>query len=158
MPRCAVDSMLIALGQVTNFRGLLILLIACACLGCGRKQASRLEVYPVSGRLLVNGQPPAGAEVYFHPRQPIPGLATRPLAKVAADGSFEPGTYLEHDGLPAGQYDLTIIWPQVTVVENEEVTGPDWLGGRFADPQHPAAEVTVQDAAVTIPPIDLKTR
>jgi hypothetical protein len=154
----AVDGMLIAIVQITNFRGLLILLVTCACLGCGRKKAARLDVYPVSGRILINGQPPTGADVYFHPRQPIPGLTTRPLAKVAPDGSFEPGTYLEHDGLPAGQYDLTVIWPQVTVVENEETIGADQLGGRFADPQHPVAEITVQSAAATIPPIDLKTR
>src|SRR5277367_3113831 len=103
--------------------------ITCAA-GCNGRERPRLPVFPVSGQVRVDGRAAAGAEVYFQPHQPITGLMTTPMAKVDADGNFAPGTYLEHDGLPAGQYDLFITWPYVGIEGGEEVSGPDQLAGR----------------------------
>jgi hypothetical protein len=131
--------------------------LACAA-GCDRQQRPRLPVFPVSGQLRVDGRAAAGAEVYFQPREPITGLMTTPMAKVDADGNFAPGTYFEHDGLPAGQYDLLITWPYVRVEAGEELSGPDQLAGRFSSPQYPAAQWAVIDGPNVIPPLELRSR
>ncbi len=64
----------------------------------------------------------------------------------------------EHDGLPLGQFSLNMVWPQVTIVEAEEVAGPDRFNGRFSNKQSPLAEFAVQEGPNTIPPLALKTR
>jgi hypothetical protein len=144
---------------INNFRQCAWLLILMVLLannaGCGSKEPARHVVFPVTGKLLVDGRPAEQAIVYFHPRN---GDATRPFATVTADGSFQPGTYTTTDGVAAGEYVLTVEWPKITVVEGEEQRGPDQLAGRYGNPQHPVATVTVKEGENAIPPLDLKKR
>lgn len=130
------------------------LLAVITLVGCNW-EPPRLNVYPVSGSLLVDGRPADQALVYFHRTD---GGQTKPFAKVAADGTFRPGTYTATDGLPAGEYALTVQWPTVKVVEGEERLGPDQLAGRYSDPQKPVATIRVSAGENVIPPLDLKRR
>src|SRR5262245_31329915 len=107
--------------------------------GCGGKKA----VVPVEGRVLYKGQAPAaGALVVFHPvgGQAAPGAA-RPTAAVKEDGSFRPTTYEPEDGLPEGEYHVTIIWPEAVkpsaLGDREARAMPkDRLPGRYGDPRN----------------------
>ncbi|HEX4144032.1 MAG TPA: hypothetical protein VHY91_10895 [Pirellulales bacterium] len=125
--------------------------------GCDQStRPPQLPVFRVTGELFVDGRPASGAQVFFRAQPAIPGLGTIPVAIVASDGSFAPSTYGEQDGLPAGEYDLAVIWPKITVVEGEERTGPDQLGGKYSKPNVPVAHVTVGEGSLVIPRLELK--
>ncbi len=141
---------------VTMVVGLAVLLLGLSVAGCGKKQPAKLAVYEVTGKLLVNGQPAEGAEIYFHPSNSIDGLSSVPVTRTEADGSFAAGTYAQHDGLPSGEYLLTALWPTRTIVEGEEVVGRDQLNGRFANREKPIARITVAEMPLTVPTIELK--
>jgi hypothetical protein len=129
-------------------------------LGCA-KSPDRPTVYPVSGKLLVNGNPAIRAEVVLVPlnvsaSQGPAWKQLRPTAIVEADGSFRPTTFSQHDGAPAGQYAVIVTWPSIASDQGEEITGPDRLQGRYSKPEHPATKFTVQAGNNEIPPIHLK--
>ena len=77
-------------------RGLLagVLLLGAACSG-------RKTVYPVTGKVLFEGRPAAGAVVQFHPQDKADSNAVAPLGQVGADGTFRLTTYAHEDGAPA---------------------------------------------------------
>jgi hypothetical protein len=113
--------------------------------GCARSEAPPAR-HPVRGRVLFYGQPAAGVRLEFH----APGgeTADRPGAVTAADGSFAVGTRACNDGAPAGEYAVTLHWPEVA-------DGPDRLRGKYADPTTPRWRVTVQPGENTLPVIQL---
>lgn len=116
-------------------------------------------VFPVHGKVQVNGRPAAKAEVTLHPKSPLVDAAGRaifPHAIVKADGSFDIETYADADGAPAGEYVVTVIWPKVTVEGGEEVFGPDQLLGHYNHPTKPAATVVVEEHENNIPPLRLR--
>ncbi|WZO98020.1 carboxypeptidase-like regulatory domain-containing protein [Isosphaeraceae bacterium EP7] len=85
--------------------------------GCGSDEF-RLKVYPAGGTVLAGGKPVADALVRFHPVDPatvkIPeGQAGYPIAnpttETAADGSFQLSSYLANDGVPSGEYKVTVL-------------------------------------------------
>lgn len=77
--------------------------------GCGGPE--RVPVYPVSGRVTVNGKPPAGWVAALHLEPAPSGEYPHPLprAKVEADGRFRFRTYDAGDGAPAGTYRISFI-------------------------------------------------
>jgi hypothetical protein len=116
----------------------LILLLAAG--GCERQAGprdTRLALYPVRGRVSVDGYPAEGAFVVFHPEHdPADPDHPRPHATVRAGGSFVLGTYEEGDGAPAGNYVVTVVW----------AAGPrdgDRLAGRYSSPAHPQLRTVV---------------
>lgn len=133
---------------------LLCVAAALATPGCAKKQ-ERIPINHVSGMLTVDGQPAPGVIVCFHPKSE---LGIRPLATVAADGTFQPSTYVANDGIPPGEYVLTATWPKMSIVEGEERAGPDQLNNRFNDSQHPVATITVKEGENQLEPINLKTK
>lgn len=120
--------------------------------GCGRAE---VPVFPVTGKVVVDGQPAAGAEVTFHPRKAPDAKVPLPVAVAEADGTFHPSTRLAHDGAPAGDYDLTVVWRKSTVVQGEEIAGPDLLLGKYADPAASGLKATVGEGPNELPPIIL---
>jgi hypothetical protein len=95
-------------------------------------------------------QPAAGAFVVFHAQSPAvaDAAAARPFAYVQEDGSFRLTTYAEGDGAPVGEYGVTIVWESAPRSSGPRIregnSGPDRLGGRYGDPQHPRLQATVQ--------------
>ena len=73
------------------------------------RKLKKLE--PVKGLLLNNGQPVAGATVTFHSfvKLPMERFVFAADALTEADGSFAPSTYTAFDGLPAGEYTVTVV-------------------------------------------------
>ena len=78
------------------------------------------------------------------------------FAMVDADGSYRPSTYTEHDGVPAGRYAVTVIWPKVAMKLGEEVVGPDQLDGKYSNKDKPVQTVTVKEGENQFPPFELK--
>jgi len=137
-------------------RSLAALLLA-AIAGCGD---DRLDVYPVSGKVLVQGKPAAGAEVIFYTQEEElrkPGVPI-PKGEVAEDGSFSLTSYEPDDGAPAGEYAVTVVWNQVVVADPdpESRVERDRLNGRYADPETSGLTATVAEDDNELPPFELK--
>ena len=117
----------------------LVSLLAC---GCSRPHPDRPETYPAHGVILFDGKPAGDARVQLNPAVDarLPGVY--PHAIVQADGSFQFTTYRTRDGAPAGTYALTITWPLRPRPHHEQ--GPDRFRGRYADRDHPLAQVVIR--------------
>jgi hypothetical protein len=128
-------------------------------IGCGKSIPPRVKVWPVRGRLLVNGKPAEQAEVTLYPKSPQKdegGHELYPHAIVSADGTFDVQTYVDGDGAPAGEYVITVIWPTISHEGGEVVFGPDRLRDLYSKPKNPVATVIIEERTNSIPPIDLK--
>ena len=98
-----------------------------ACSSKPADEEDRKPVFPVKGKVLVGNKPAASAFLLFVPvNEPAESKDPRPRAEVQPDGSFALSTYGEEDGAPAGDYIVTLTWP------DEEQS--DRLKGRFSDP------------------------
>lgn len=136
--------------------------------GCGSPQAmrERRAVVPVTGRLMFQGRPAAGALVVLHPTdagfERGDWTAGFPRGRVAEDGSFRLTTYEQDDGAPRGKYVLVVSWnrswiPDARAVESvsEDRGGEDWLAGRFADPQVSQLSCVVEGTRADLGRIEL---
>jgi hypothetical protein len=122
--------------------------------GCSGSSSNRLETFPVTGRLMVEGQPAAGARVQLTAVGNVKLAGLCPHATVESDGSFRLTTYRTNDGAPPGSYALTVTWPSRPQRGQEE--GPDRFRGRYGNPLRPIQTVEVAAAdndlgTVTIP-------
>ena len=133
---------------------LLVAMLALPCASCGK--GGRKPVYPVEGKVLVgkDRQPAAGALVIFHPADSSDEDPNKPRAHVGDDGSFTLTTYTQNDGAPAGEYVVTVAWPEPRKTPFDPV-GPDRLGGRYGDPKTSKLRVTVEAKPNALEPIEL---
>ena len=78
------------------------------CLGAVSCSNKGVPLYPVHGRVLLDGKPMAGAMIILHPVGEVGLNGLKPRALADADGWFKVYTYAIGDGAPAGQYAVTI--------------------------------------------------
>lgn len=102
-------------------------------------------MYPVEGRLTVSGIPAAKAHLAFHPIDPTLSGMT-PVAVTGPDGRFRLTTFTTGDGAPAGEYVVTVIWPNdsIPVDECADLSTHDRLNGSNADVSRSPLRATVQ--------------
>jgi hypothetical protein len=136
-------------------RGSLLAAAVALCSGCGGAADGRVPVVPVQGKVLVRGQPAAGALVIFHPVGAPDANTPRPTAVAADDGTFILSTYDTGDGAPAGSYLVTVTWDERDEEADDGVPGVDRLRGRYADPSQSGLRVEVQSGTNELPPFDL---
>ncbi|SFH55626.1 hypothetical protein [Planctomicrobium piriforme] len=125
---------------------LLLAVVLAAQSGC--QEASAPKAYRVMGRVIVGSFPAAKACVAFHPMDKVKSQGRCPVAFTGADGSFELTTYALHDGAPAGDYTVTILWLDESTMPTDECecTDPlqhDRLAGACADPETTPLMATV---------------
>jgi len=77
--------------------------------GCSKDKGDRPKVVPVSGRVLYNGQPLAGAHVTFT----NPTAKRSGYAKTDADGKFTLTTFEPGDGAVPGKQQLSVSKVQI---------------------------------------------
>lgn len=122
-----------------------------ALVGCGE---SRVEVFPVSGKVTFQGQPPVGALIVLHPVSPAEGASVAPTGAVKKDGTFAITAYEKGDGAPPGEYVATIEWYKFD--EKLGGSGPNVLPQDYANAKTSPIKVTIKAGAPTeIPPITL---
>lgn len=80
---------------------LIVAVIYGATIGCTK--GDRVAVVPVSGKVLLDGQPLAFGAVTFQPMRGQPATGT-----IQPDGSFKLSTYRENDGAAVGQHHVKI--------------------------------------------------
>jgi hypothetical protein len=125
-----------------------------ALAGCGQSAPPRVPVYPVQGKVEVNGKPAAGALVLLHPK----GDPSRPPARaeVKPDGTFEASTYAPADGAAEGDYIVTVEWFKAVPKNDDFVIGPNLVPDKYSKPQTSKIEVHVAAQPNQLPPITLK--
>lgn len=91
-----------------TLRGVLAAALLCV-VGCGTSASTNPTNVATTGRATFDKKPAAGALLLFHPA----GEASRSLpsrAAVGPDGQFRASAGAEDDGLPEGEYVVTVEW------------------------------------------------
>ena len=115
-----------------------VLLLAVAVASCS-KPAGRPATYPVTGTVLFEGNPAAGAVVILHPAAGS-SATDRPRGKADAKGEFALTTFAAGDGAPAGDYAVTVEWRKVG---DHPEQGVDLLPPAYGDPKTTRLKATV---------------
>jgi hypothetical protein len=95
---------------------LVAFLVAAVFAGCSKKavpiKGAQLPVFPVKGKLVMDGKPMAAALIVFNPVVKFPAGTAQlhPHATADENGEFTVSTYGAGDGAPAGDYKITISW------------------------------------------------
>jgi hypothetical protein len=126
------------------------LTLALACSSCGHSPS----LYPVNGKVTVNGVPAAGASIIFQ-RHGVDLMNEQTvMGVVREDGSFNLVCGPHGEGAPPGEYDVFVEWRH----RAEKAKGPmgtDRLKGHYADRNHPRVHALVKAEPTDLPPFDL---
>jgi hypothetical protein len=131
--------------------------IALASCGGGRNFP---KVYPVKGKILVNGQPAHDCQIFLS-RTSAESLAVpaTPQAVTDKNGEFQITSYHSNDGAPEGEYVVTIEWRERSGIMKQEFEGVDLLGGAYAKVEKtrslPGFVVKVERQPLELPPFEL---
>jgi hypothetical protein len=152
------------------------------CVSCGRTGAG---LSSVSGKVMCNGQPAAGAMLYFHrqpggPTPPRGAAEIIPFATVAADGSFAVESQPLGYGAAPGKYHILVQWTEehdpaqvrgagntkVSTIKGKTVAlakrtkldplAPDRLKGRYSDPAKPLLQADVKPGSNDLGTLELQ--
>ncbi len=154
--------LLISLSSARKVCVLCTLLTATLLVGCGHSGPigpERVETYPVTGKVTVNGEvvqkPKMIAVKAILEGTESTGLQGNPGAFASnEDGSFTLGSYEKGDGIPPGTYKLTFRLGGFNLM-TARFTG-DEFEGKYNDPKTSEVTVTVTgDEAVDVGTIDL---
>jgi hypothetical protein len=125
-----------------------------ACLGCGNSNGQ----FPVTGKVLLNGQPAVGATVTFlrkdanrQHESPVQGV-------VQDDGSFTLAGPGGPGALP-GEYVVLVEWKEGAGKAKGRapaLSAPDRLKGRYLDPYKPLLTAKIEPTANNLSPFELQ--
>ncbi len=134
--------------------GALSLVLLLLAVGCREGQQA---TYPVSGQLLIDGQPAAGADLRFYDVGGRTPQLARPYATTDQNGHFVVSTYGMHDGAPIGTYQVCVSWkgPPDRISPDQRDAMPERLPERFADPTTSGIEVQIIRGKNELDPIDI---
>ena len=122
----------------------------------GCRDAPR-ATYPVTGRVEIQGQAAAYADLVFYDvRGRVPG-GVRPYATTDQSGSFTVSTYGMNDGAPAGEYEVAISWkgPLRGIPPDQRDALPERLPERYLDPAASGVRVRVERGENSLETIQL---
>ena len=133
------------------------LVVALSCLsaaGCGGSNG----LYPVSGKVLVNGEPAAGATVTFVKKGAASPTDQTPQGVVHEDGTFTLAGPAG-DGAAPGEYAVLVEWKEGAGKKKGRspgLTAPDRLKKKYLSIDKPLLSATVEAESNALPPFELK--
>ena len=137
-----------------------LLLAGALCLGllvttsC-KKSDGRLPVYPVKGRVLIDGNPQKDVIISFWPGKIEKDLhAYCPSGRTDENGYFQLSTYNENDGAPAGDYTVTIEWPVGFNAISNQWHG-DHLQGKYNDQNASEIKLRIEPRPNELAPLQI---
>jgi len=136
--------------------GTLILAAGLLLTGCGRSGPPRIATHRAAGSVTYQGQPVPGAFVALHPKDQRLTSAPTPTATVQPDGTFTLTTYEAGDGVPDGDYVVTLQWRKTVKSGRDYALGPNLLPAKYARPDTSDIVVRIAAGQTEIPPIALK--
>jgi hypothetical protein len=141
-----------------------VLLIAGCGPGAGDTSPERLaqmaggtlkDVVPVSGKVLVDGEPKEGVNLYLYASTGGSAIAE---CRTNPDGTYCWSTHLPCDGIEAGNYRLAFKYiPKQRRNDRDEDAG-DLFQGRYSDPMKVEYLLTVEESPQTDVDYDLKMK
>src|SRR5262249_37839698 len=114
------------------------------------------QVYPVKGRILVNGKPEEGVSVGFHSLDDPNDALVRPQGTTDADGWFTVNTYKRNDGLPAGSFAVNMLWLPKNF--QGDVESANKLQARYANPETSGFKVEIIEGENVLPVMDVQKK
>lgn len=135
--------------------GAYLLMWAVVICGCGSGKPAWERVHPISGTLRFGGQPIAGAMLVFYPKDPSVPESVRPIGKTDASGNFDIGTYSVDDGIPTGDFDVTVTWNPLVDVGAGPAPGPNQLPIRYSNRQTSQLTVSISSDDSELKTIEL---
>lgn len=106
---------------------------------------NREIVVPVSGTLLLDGEPKADLTVRLVPKAAAAPTNTNPRAITDDEGNFRFTTYLDGDGVPPAEY--LVLVEHLSKVGSSGWTGPDKLNNLYNHLTAPATMIEVVEGA-----------
>jgi len=125
-----------------------------ASLTAWSQMAARVHAVPV--QVNYHGAPAEGAILTLHAQPPLPGDAPRPYGRVRADGSVEWTTFDRGDGLPPGDYRLSVRWEPLVLIRGEVYRAPNPLSPDYQHPDRTPLRLTVSASAFSPATLELK--
>lgn len=133
-------------------RAFIVALALAGAVGCGGpKAADGSALVPTRGQVVSGGKPAAGAVLVFHPVRGA-GATLPPRAKAGPDGRFAVASADGGDGLPEGEYAVTVEW-RIGSGENGD-DGRSLVADRYARPATTPLKAAVRrgpDGTCTLP-------
>lgn len=84
-------------------------------------------------------------------------MALLPTAVTREDGQFQATTWADKDGIPVGDYVVTIVWKQLKLQGEEKVrNGPNQLPEIYGDVKRSPLRCTIKEGNNLLPTFDLK--
>jgi hypothetical protein len=129
--------------------------------GCGRRATEyRFDVHPASGTVQYGGKPLPGAIVRFHPKDPakvtVPAGQEGPPVMLTTetnpDGTFAMSTYVADDGIPAGDYTVTVALGLKEEPSVEDGDGPQRPQRKAAGPDRRYRSPETSPLTATVKP------
>ena len=93
--------------------------------GCGSKS----KLVGVTGKVTKGGQAVTGGSLWFHPEGGSEGKSERMSGQLQTDGTFTARTYPHGDGIPPGNYKVTLspdLAARINAVRYADVTKTPW--------------------------------
>ena len=132
---------------------LALVILAASLSSCSSGYDDGLKKVPVRGTITIDGKPVAGLVVrLLGTTASEKSNAQFPVGVTDAQGAFQLSTNGTNDGAVAGEYNVTVMWP-----ENNEPPMKDKLKGAYATPAKSKLKATIGNEETTLPPIELKT-
>lgn len=133
-------------------RRLCVICISLCLASCSNKYGDH-PPYPVSGQVIVNGQPaPKGVQIVFFHEGDWGEKPIIPMGATDDEGNFEMQTYGVKDGAPAGDYKVKVEWP---AFRRGKTIGPDKFGGKYSKPESSGLTVHVEKGKNKLQPFEL---
>jgi hypothetical protein len=123
--------------------------------GCG---GNGIHTVPVSGKVMVQGQPAAGAQVVLHPVATQPEQTFSAIGKVQEDGTFKISAFGKDDGAPPGEYVATVQWFKLVQTDGGAGPGPNVIPRNYGDPATSPFKVSIKDGATLLDTCDVQLR
>jgi hypothetical protein len=139
----------------SRITALLSLGVICLLAGCGGD--GRTPVYPVKGRVLVDGKPAARVLLQLHPVGNNSPDAVHPRGEADEQGHFVLTSYVRGDGAPEGEYDVTVTWYRATK-KGDEYESVNYLPARYAKATSSKLKATVTRGTNELPVLKLQGR
>jgi 5-hydroxyisourate hydrolase-like protein (transthyretin family) len=135
-----------------------LLLSAAVCLAfCSCNGDGRVQTFPVTGQILLDGKPIEGIRIDAVPITPgvVKEKLLMPKGGTNAEGKFELFTYVANDGIPDGEYKLTFKWFER---QGKLFSDKDKFGGKYADPAQSTVTFKVDGTSVDLGTIELSSQ
>ena len=121
------------------------------------KPSRGVELQPTSGQVFFEGQKAFGALVTLHPIGDQPRLKEiRPTGYVQPDGQVNFSTFESEDGVPEGEYIVTVRWNKLVKNGEEVMPGPNILPERYQSPTTSDLKVKISAGQSEMSPLHLK--